>query len=103
MAISSAIFIGRAFPQFAADQAAFTLSFFGQHFAVTRETLFAVGAVLVLTAVNLRSVKIAAWLQNVTAVGYLAALGLIVVIGLLFGHGLMVALSFTGDPAASPR
>ena len=43
-------------------------------------------AVIVLTAVNLRSVKIAAWLQNVTAVGYLAALGLIVVIGLAFGH-----------------
>jgi basic amino acid/polyamine antiporter, APA family len=87
MAISSAIFFGRAFPQFSADQVALAFSFLGMHFAVTRGTLFAVGAVIVLTAVNLRSVKFAAWLQNVTAVGYLSALGLIVVIGLAFGHG----------------
>jgi APA family basic amino acid/polyamine antiporter len=87
MAISSAIFVGRAFPQFEADNVVFTLRLFGLHLDITRATLFAVGAVIVLTAVNLRSVRIAAWLQNVTAVGYLAALGLIVVVGLSFGHG----------------
>jgi APA family basic amino acid/polyamine antiporter len=87
MAISSAIFIGRAFPQFAPEHVVFTLRFFGLHLDITRETVFAVGAVIVLTAVNLRSVRIAAWLQNVTAVGYLAALGLIVLVGLAFGHG----------------
>jgi APA family basic amino acid/polyamine antiporter len=86
MAISSAIFFGRAFPQFEADHVVFAVNFLGLH-QVTRETLFAVASVLVLTAVNLRSVRVAAWLQNVTAVGYLAALGLIVAIGLLFGHG----------------
>lgn len=87
MAISSAIFIGRAFPQFEPDHVAFTLRLFALHLDITRATLFAVGAVIVLTAVNMRSVRIAAWLQNVTAVGYLAALGLIVVIGLSLGHG----------------
>jgi basic amino acid/polyamine antiporter, APA family len=87
MAISSAIFLGRAFPQFGADQVVFTLGMGATHLAVTRETVFAVIEVIVLTAVNLRSVRIAAWLQNVTAVGYLATLGLIVVVGLAFGHG----------------
>jgi APA family basic amino acid/polyamine antiporter len=87
MAISSAIFFGRAFPQFSADQAALAFSLLGLHIEITRGTLFAVGAVIVLTAVNLRSVKVAAWLQNVTAVGYLSALALIVVMGLAFGHG----------------
>jgi len=87
MAISSAIFIGRAFPQFEADHVVFALRLLGLHLDITRATLFAVGAVIVLTAVNLRSVRIAAWLQNVTAVGYLAALGLIVAVGLAFGHG----------------
>ena len=87
MAISSAIFIGRAFPQFGADQVLFSPGALRWHLDVTRGTLLAVLAVLVLTAVNLRSVRVAAWLQNVTAVGYLVALGLIVVIGLAFGHG----------------
>ena len=87
MAISSAIFFGRAFPQFGADHVVLRLGLLGWHLDITRETVFAVGSVIVLTAVNLRSVRIAAWLQNVTAVGYLAALGLIVVVGLAFGHG----------------
>ncbi len=97
MAISSAIFIGRAFPQFGAEQVAFSPGAFGHHLDVTRETLFAVVAVIVLTAVNLRSVRVAAWLQNVTALGYLTALGLIVVFGLAFGHG---AWSHFHAPAA---
>jgi APA family basic amino acid/polyamine antiporter len=49
--------------------------------------LIAVAAVITLTAVNLRSVKMAAWLQNVTALGYLCAVAGIVALGLLFGHG----------------
>jgi basic amino acid/polyamine antiporter, APA family len=87
MAISTAIFFGRAFPQFSADHVSIAFSFLGLHWEVTRGTLFAIGSVVVLTAVNLRSVKVAAWLQNVTAVGFLAAIGLIVVFGLAFGHG----------------
>jgi len=87
MAISSAIFIGRAFPQAGPEHVVLAVRLFGLHLNLTRETVFAVAAVVVLTAVNLRSVRIAAWLQNVTAVGYLAALGLIVVVGLTFGHG----------------
>src|SRR6202012_3236138 len=84
---SSAIFVGRAFPQFDADHVVLAFGALGLHLEITRGTLFAVAAVILLTAVNLRSVRIAAWLQNVTAVGYLAALGLIVVVGLSFGHG----------------
>src|SRR5579863_5330432 len=84
MAISAAIFFGRAFPQFDPDHVVFAFRCFAWHAEVTRETLFAVGSVIVLTAVNLRSVKVAAWLQNVTALGYLAALGVIVLIGLAF-------------------
>ena len=87
MAISAAIFLGRAFPAVGVDQAAFTLRLAGLHLDITRGMLVAIGAVIVLTAVNLRSVRLAAWLQNVTAVGYLAAIGLIVVCGLAFGHG----------------
>jgi APA family basic amino acid/polyamine antiporter len=87
MAISTAIFFGRAFPQFSADHVAIAFSVLGLHCEISRGTLFAVGSVIVLTAVNLRSVKIAAWLQNVTALSYLTALGLIIVLGLAFGHG----------------
>jgi len=87
MAISSAIFIGRAFPHLELEHVVATLRLSALHLDITRQTVFAVGAVIVLTAVNLRSVRIAAWLQNITAVGYLAALGLIVVAGLAFGHG----------------
>lgn len=102
MAISAAIFLGRAFPQFDADHVVCTLGAFGWHLDVTRGTLFAVAAVIALTAVNLRSVKIAAWLQNVTAVGYLAALALIVVIGLAFGHGSWSHFHSPEGAAAAP-
>jgi APA family basic amino acid/polyamine antiporter len=98
MAISSAIFIGRAFPQFAPEHVVLSLHLFRLHLAVTRETVFAVGAVVLLTAVNLRSVRIAALLNNVTALGYLVVLGLIVAAGLLFGHG---SWSHFHAPAAS--
>jgi APA family basic amino acid/polyamine antiporter len=102
MAISSAIFIGRAFPQFEPEHIVLTLRFFALHLDITRETVFAVGAVIVLTAVNLRSVRIAAWLQNLTAVGYLATLGLIVVAGLAFGHGSWSHFHAPANSGAAP-
>jgi APA family basic amino acid/polyamine antiporter len=102
MAISSAIFLGRAFPQFDADHVVLTPGLFGRHLDITRGTVFAVIAVIVLTAVNLRSVKIAAWLQNVTAVAYLAALGLIVMIGLVFGHGSWSHFRALTGPGVAP-
>jgi APA family basic amino acid/polyamine antiporter len=87
MAISTAIFFGRAFPQFGADHVSIAFDVLGAHFTATRGTLLAVGSVIVLTAVNLRSVRVTAWLQNVTALAYLGALALIIVLGLAFGHG----------------
>jgi len=104
MAISVAIFFGRAFPQFAADHVAFAYDLRTMHLEITRGTLLAVGSVIVLTAVNLRSVKVAAWLQNVAAVGYLAALALIVLAGLAFGHGSWShfnASAIAGTPAVT--
>src|ERR1700726_4059413 len=101
MAISTAIFFGRAFPQFAADQVVFALNIFGWHGAITRGTLFAIASVVVLTVVNLLSVKVAAWLQNITALSYLTALGLIVVLGLVFGHGSWSHFSPPADPGAA--
>ncbi|HXA35519.1 MAG TPA: amino acid permease [Steroidobacteraceae bacterium] len=101
MAISTAIFFGRAFPQFAADQVVFALNIFGWHGAITRGTLFAIASVVVLTVVNLLSVKVAAWLQNITALSYLTALGLIVVLGLVFGHGSWSHFSPPADAGAA--
>ena len=87
MAISTSIFFGRAFPQFSADHVSFAIDILGLHWTLTRGTILASGSVIVLTAVNLRSVRVTAWLQNVTALAYLAALALIIVLGLAFGHG----------------
>ncbi len=87
MAIATAIFFGRAFPQFSADHVSLTFDILGMHWNLTRGTLLASGSVIVLTAVNLRSVRITAWLQNVTALAYLAALALIIILGLTLGHG----------------
>jgi len=47
----------------------------------------AAGAIILLTAVNLRSVKWAARLQNLTAIAYLVAVFGIVASGFLLGHG----------------
>ena len=102
MAISAAIFIGRAFPQVGFDQVALSLDAFGLHVAITHGMLVAIAAVVVLTAVNLRSVRAAAWLQNVTVMGYLAALGLIVVAGLAFGHGSWSHFTAPTQGALSP-
>src|ERR1700692_1704778 len=51
MAISTAIFFGRAFPQFSADHVSMAFGILGLHWEVTRGTLFAIGSVVVLTAV----------------------------------------------------
>jgi APA family basic amino acid/polyamine antiporter len=87
MAIAFALFFGRAFPFFSADHVIAAHNFFGMHWELNRATLMAVAAVIVLTAVNLRSVKMAALLQNVTALAYLGAVVGIVALGFSFGHG----------------
>ena len=85
--IGFAFFLGRAFPYLAADTVLFSYSVGGFHWKLTQGALLAVIAVIVLTAVNIRSVKVAARLQNVTALAYLTAVIGIALCGFTFGHG----------------
>lgn len=87
MAISVALFLGRAVPSLAAENVLWSMDIGGFHWALTQGALIAIFAVLVLTAVNVRSVKLAVRLQNVTAIAYLAVVIGIAVIGFAFGHG----------------
>jgi basic amino acid/polyamine antiporter, APA family len=87
MAIAFALFFGRAFPMFSTDHVIVSCNIFGVHWELNRGSLIAVASVVVLTGVNLRSVRMAALLQNITALAYLGAVVGIVVLGFLFGHG----------------
>jgi basic amino acid/polyamine antiporter, APA family len=87
VAIATALFFGRAFPLFSADHVIAAYNFYGVHWELNRASLVAIVGVVVLTGVNLRSVKMAALLQNVTALAYLAAVAAIVLLGFAFGHG----------------
>jgi APA family basic amino acid/polyamine antiporter len=87
MAIACAIFLGQALPGLDTAHVVVSRSIFGFQLAITRESLIAVGVIVLLTVVNLRSVKSAALLQNSTAMAYLAAIAAIVVLSLLYGHG----------------
>jgi basic amino acid/polyamine antiporter, APA family len=87
VAIATALFFGRAFPVFSTDHVIAACNFAGVHWELNRGSLVAIFGVIVLTAVNLRSVKMAALLQNVTALAYLAAVVAIVALGFIFGHG----------------
>jgi basic amino acid/polyamine antiporter, APA family len=87
VAIATALFFGRAFPIFSTDHVIAACNIAGVHWELNRGSLVAIIGVIVLTAVNLRSVKMAALLQNVTALAYLAAVVAIVALGFIFGHG----------------
>jgi basic amino acid/polyamine antiporter, APA family len=87
MAIAFALFFGRAFPLVSSEHVILAHTFFGTYWEFNRGSLVAIGSVIILTAVNLRSVKMAAWLQNTTALAYVGAVVGIVVLGFLFGHG----------------
>lgn len=87
MVIAVALFLGQAFPALAADHVLIARTVWGMHLQLTQGALIAVLAIIVLTAVNLRSVKIAAWLQNLTALAYLIAVLGIVAAGFAFGRG----------------
>src|SRR5580692_5372747 len=67
MAIAFALFFGRAFPMFSTDHVIVACNIFGVHWELNRGSLIAVASVVVLTGVNLRSVRMAALLQNITA------------------------------------
>ena len=98
-AIAMALFFGRAFPAFSSDHVIAAHDVFGMHWELTRGSLVAIAGVIVLTAINLRSVKMAALLQNITALAYLSAVVAIVSLGFLFGHGSWS--HFSAAPASS--
>jgi APA family basic amino acid/polyamine antiporter len=87
MAIATALFLGQAFPALAADHVLLAHSFFGMPFKLTQGAVVGVAAMIIVTAVNVRSVKLAARLQNLTAMAYLVAVFGIVAGGFLLGHG----------------
>jgi basic amino acid/polyamine antiporter, APA family len=85
--IAFALFLGQAIPSLAADHVLAAFSLFGLPLEIKTESLIAVVSVIVITAINLRSVKVAAWLQNLTALAYLVAVLGIVAVGFAWGHG----------------
>jgi len=87
MGIAVALFLGQAFPPLAADHVLIAHTILGFPLKLKQESVVAVGTIIVLTAINLRSVKVAAWLQNTTALAYLVAVIGIVTAGFLLGHG----------------
>ena len=87
MAIAFAMFLGQAFPALAADRVLWSGQLFGTSLSLNMGAFLAALAMVVLTAVNIRSVKLAARLQNVTAVAYLVVVIGIVVLGFAAGHG----------------
>jgi APA family basic amino acid/polyamine antiporter len=102
MAIATALFLGQAFPALAADHVLFTRSLFGIPFSLNQGAVIGVIAVVIVTAVNLRSVKLAARLQNLTALAYLVAVFGIVLGGFLVGHGSWAHFSAPAPAAVAP-
>jgi amino acid transporter len=60
---------------------------FGIHFEFTRGSLVAILGIILLTAVNVRSVKLAARLQNLTATICVGMVVIIAVLGFALGRG----------------
>jgi basic amino acid/polyamine antiporter, APA family len=88
VAIGFALFIGRLVPAFSAETILCSQVFpHGITWHLTRGSVIAIFFIIVLTLVNIRGVKVAAILQNFTGFLTLTAIGLMVVLGLAFGHG----------------
>jgi APA family basic amino acid/polyamine antiporter len=87
MAVSFALFLGRAIPPLTADHLLFAHTTLSIHWQLTQGSLTAITAVIVLTAVNIRSVRLAARLQNLVAVAFLSVVIGISAAGFLCGRG----------------
>jgi len=86
-AIAAALFLGQAFPGLAAEHVVASVPIAGGTLSLTQGSLIAIASVVILTLVNLRSVKFAAWVQNITALAYLIAVLAIIVVGFALGRG----------------
>jgi len=88
VAMGFALFVGRVIPAFSAEKVLYTAAVLpGLTWHFTRGSLVAIVAIFVLTAVNIRGVKLAAILQNFTGLLTLACVGLMVGFGLALGKG----------------
>jgi APA family basic amino acid/polyamine antiporter len=88
VAIGFALFIGRVIPLLAADTILYTHDFSaGISWHLTKGSVVAIVSIVLLTLVNIRGVKLAAILQNLTGILTLTSLSLMVSLGLAFGHG----------------
>ncbi|MGH9682964.1 MAG: APC family permease [Candidatus Acidiferrales bacterium] len=88
VAIGFALFFGRIIPAASGEAVLYTHTF--PHditWHLTRGSLVAIFFIILLTMVNIRGVKAAAILQNFTGFLTLVAVGLMVALGLTFGHG----------------
>ncbi len=88
VAIGFALFFGRLVPAFSAGTILYSQVFpHDVTWHLTRGSVVAIFFIFVLTLVNIRGVKVAAILQNFTGLLTLVAIGLMVGLGLVFGHG----------------
>jgi len=87
MGIAVALFLGQAVPALAADHVLFATQVLKVPIALDQGSVVAVVAVIIVTAINIRSVKVAAWLQNITALSYVLMVFGIVGLGFALGSG----------------
>jgi APA family basic amino acid/polyamine antiporter len=87
MGIAVALFLGQAVPALAADHVLWATTLFGVHLKLEQGSVIAAVSVIVLTAINLRSVRVAAWIHNLAALAYLVAVVVIAAAGFIWGHG----------------
>ena len=86
--IGSALFFGKVFPFASAEVVLYSHNILpGITWHFTRGSAVAVVCIVVLTVVNILGVKLAAILQNFASMLTLVAIGLMVSLGLAFGHG----------------
>jgi basic amino acid/polyamine antiporter, APA family len=97
MGIAVALFLGQAVPALAADHVLCTIPFFGLPYHLEQGSATALASIVIITAINIRSVKLAAWLQNLTALAYLVMVLAFGFLGFALGHGSWS--HFRSDPA----
>jgi len=81
VAVAFAKFTGVFFPAISADNHLMTIGFF----SITSQQLLAVSLIIFLSLYNFRDVKAGAFMQNIFTVSKVAALLLLVILGLYFG------------------
>lgn len=88
VAIGFALFFGKVFPFASAEVVLYSHKVLpGITWNLTRGSVVAIVCIVVLTVVNILGVKLAALLQNLASMLTLTAVGLMVSLGLIFGHG----------------